>query len=107
MSKIAVTPREGFIVKDHKGKPISENGALVDDSPVVRRRIREGLLVKGLAEPFTEDETEEDSDEVVDLDAMTVPEIKEALKGAEVDFPASAKREELVNLLAEHLEAAE
>ena len=106
MSTINCTPREGFTVRDHKGKVIPAKGAAVDDSPVVRRRLREGLLVKGLAgDVETAPEPGSDEDEIFELDKMTVPELKAALEDAEVEFPDTAKKADLLALLSDHLEA--
>jgi hypothetical protein len=102
MSKINCTPREGFTVRDHKGKVIPAEGAAVDDSPVIQRRLREGLLVEGLAGDV---EAKSDEDEVIDLDKMTVPELKAALKDAEVEFPDNAKKADLLALLSDYLES--
>jgi hypothetical protein len=57
--------------------------------------------------PEVEEEEEaeevEEEEEEVDLEAWTVPELKDALEQAGVDYPANARKAELIELL----EAAE
>ncbi len=108
MSKIAVTPREGLTVKDHNGKVIPAGGALVEDSPVLQRRLREGLLVEGLPESGTQEpEGMGDSDEGTDIDKMTVPELKARLGELEIEFDPAAKKADLKAALEAHLESTE
>lgn len=109
MSKIHVLPAEGFTVRDHTGRVIPAAGAEVDDSPVVRRRIREGvLLLRSGAAPAGLEEaaaaTDVDEEEVIDVAKMTVAELKENLALYGVEFDPAAKKDELRELLSDALE---
>ncbi len=46
MKKLHIRPIEGFVVPDPAtGKPISKDGAKVDDTNYWRRRIRTGVVI--------------------------------------------------------------
>ncbi|MEO1700171.1 MAG: HeH/LEM domain-containing protein [Planctomycetota bacterium] len=104
MNTIHVIPADGFQVRDHTGALIPAEGAEVQDSPVLQRRLREGLLVvapKRTPLP-TPDKTD---DEPLDLKTLTVPELRANLTDRGVDFEATAKKPELVELLTAALVA--
>ncbi|MEO1700253.1 MAG: HeH/LEM domain-containing protein [Planctomycetota bacterium] len=130
MNTIHVIPADGFQVRDHKGQVIPEQGGQVEDSPVVQRRIREGLLVvapdranevaprsvehdvvapqpapdpapKQLP-PGDEDEGDE---EPFDISELKVPELRQNLTDRGVDFDPAARKPELVELLTQALVA--
>mgnify|MGYP001797785931 CR=1 FL=1 len=98
MNTIHVIPADGFQGRDHTGALIPAEGAAVPDSPVLQRRLREGVLViapEGTPLP----ERDETDVEPFDIDTLTVPELKANLTDRGVDFEPTAKKAELVELL--------
>ncbi|MEO0663889.1 MAG: HeH/LEM domain-containing protein, partial [Planctomycetota bacterium] len=95
---------DGFQVRDHTGALIPAEGAEVQDSPVLQRRLREGLLVvapEGTPLPVPAGA----NDEPFDIESLTVPELRANLTDRGVEFEPTAKKAELQELLSDALEA--
>lgn len=99
MKKINVIPAEGFSVKDHKGNLIPEEGAEVPDSPVVQRRIKEGLLIPAPTVPSQPDPDSGESESEIEIEKMTKTQLQAFLTENEIEFPASANKAELLEIL--------
>lgn len=67
-------------------------------SPDIAELHHDTRVIEGTAEASEQEEEEEETDS----SSLTVPQLKEALDAAGVDYPANAKKADLVALYDEH-----